>query len=214
MTCAALMLIQHHPAEGPGEIANWAAARGITLQIFRADLQQLPLASNAALILLGGPYSAHSELAWLQQERTWLRACLDLGAPVWAICLGAQLLALALGGEVESMPQDECGWCEIRFSDGQTLEVLAWHEDRFLPPAGVPLLAQSKLCRQQMAQYSQQRIGLQFHPEWNASSVAELNDFFGAASPLPRDVDHQRFARVAEWLHQQLDRWLQASEPA
>ena len=204
-----LAVLQHHPAEGPGEIANWAAKRSLALQIWRADLNELPPVSNAALILLGGPFSAHAELPWLQRERAWLAQCLTAGAPIFAICLGAQLLTLAHGGRVEPMARPETGWCSITLPAGERLEVLAWHEDQCLPAAETEILAHSVQCRQQILRFSPGRVGLQFHPEWNAASVAELNAFFGADSPLPREEgqDQARHASVAQWLHRQLDVW-------
>lgn len=204
-----LAVLQHHPAEGPGEIANWANQRQVNLQIFRADLNELPRVSNAPLILLGGPYSAHAELPWLQRERAWLAQCLTAGAPVFAICLGAQLLTLAHGGRVEPMACAETGWCTITLPAGEQLEVLTWHEDQCLPTPETEILAHGMQCEQQMLRFSPGRIGLQFHPEWNAASVAELNTCFGDESPLPRhgEQDPARHACVAQWLQRQLDAW-------
>jgi GMP synthase-like glutamine amidotransferase len=92
-----LNLIQHHPAEGPGAIADWAQSRGLTLNLYRADLGQLPPVGAAPVIMLGGPYESNAGPAWLEAERQWLAGSLAEGAAVFAICLGAQLLALALG---------------------------------------------------------------------------------------------------------------------
>src|SRR5471032_3071645 len=64
-----LNLIQHHPAEGPGEVARWAEERGLSLQIFRADLGQLPPVSGAPVVLLGGPYESNGGPSWLEAER-------------------------------------------------------------------------------------------------------------------------------------------------
>ena len=138
-----LNLIQHHPAEGPGAIALWAESRGLTLNVFRADLGQLPPVSAAPVILLGGPYEANAGPAWLETERQWLAASLDQGAAVFAICLGAQLLALSLGGNVRRMDRMETGWTPVTFVDGQTLKVLEWHEDAIDLPPNAQLLASS-----------------------------------------------------------------------
>ena len=74
-----LNLIQHHPAEGPGAIDDWAESRGLTLRIFRADLGQLPEVSAAPVIILGGPYESNAGPQWLAQERKWLAASLASG---------------------------------------------------------------------------------------------------------------------------------------
>jgi GMP synthase-like glutamine amidotransferase len=203
-----LNLIQHHPAEGPGAIADWARSRGLTLNLFRADLGQLPPMDAAPVILLGGPYESNAGPLWLEAERQWLAGSLAEGAAVFAICLGAQLLALALGGSVRRMAENETGWTTITFADGKTLKVLEWHEDAIDLPPRAQLLASSASCQQQMYSVGPTRVGLQFHPEWNAGSVAALNAYFSEESPLPRGPqDKADFARVAEWLGATLDEW-------
>ena len=212
-----LNLLQHHPAEGPGEIARWAEERGVSLAVFRADLGQLPPVGSAPVVLLGGPYESNAGPAWLQSEREWLAASLALNAPVFAICLGAQLLALSLGGKVERMPATETGWTAVQFDDGQTLEVLEWHEDTFSLPPGATRHAFSANCGQQMFSHGPQRIGLQFHPEWNAESVITLNQYFADESPLPRTIDPQQLqahANVALWLRTTLNGWWAAATGA
>jgi GMP synthase (glutamine-hydrolysing) len=203
-----LNLIQHHPAEGPGAIAAWAGSRGLTLNVFRADLGQLPPVSAQPLILLGGPYESNAGPAWLDAERQWLAGCLDQGAAVFAICLGAQLLALSLGGNVRRMDRTETGWTPVCFADGQVLKVLEWHEDAIDLPPGAQLLASSDQCAQQMYRAGPARVGLQFHPEWNVEAVATLNTHFGEESPLPRgEPDNAAHAAVFQWLQATLDEW-------
>lgn len=203
-----LNLIQHHPAEGPGAIAIWAESRGLALNVFRADLGQLPSVSADPVILLGGPYESNAGPAWLEAERQWLRGSLDQDAAVFAICLGAQLLALSLGGNVRRMDRTETGWTTVSFIDGQTLKVLEWHEDAIDLPPAAQLLASSEHCVQQMYRAGPARLGLQFHPEWNAESVAMLNAHFGDESPLPRgSQETEAYAAVAAWLEATLDEW-------
>jgi GMP synthase-like glutamine amidotransferase len=207
-----LNLIQHHPAEGPGAIALWAAARGLALKVFRADLGQLPPVGSAPVILLGGPYESSAGPQWLAEERQWLAESLALDAPVFAICLGAQLLALSLGAKVRRMPRPETGWTTLTFADGQSLQVLEWHEDTFDLPPHARCLASSAQCEQQMYRVSATRVGLQFHPEWNAESVATLNAHFGEESPLPRNQDDSAaYLQVFDWLQATLDDWWKAS---
>lgn len=207
-----LNLIQHHPAEGPGAIAEWAELRGLPLNVFRADLGQLPPVSTQPLIVLGGPYESNAGPVWLEAERQWLAGCLDRGAAVFAICLGAQLLALGLGGNVRRMDRTETGWTSVTFADGQELKVLEWHEDAIDLPPGAQLLASSDQCEQQMYRVGPARVGLQFHPEWNAESVATLNAHFADESPLPRgEPDSAAHAAVLDWLQATLDKWWAAS---
>jgi GMP synthase-like glutamine amidotransferase len=206
----AFAVIQHHPAEGPGELQGWADARGIQLVIYRADLGQLPETCSAPVILLGGPYPALTGPAWLEGERQWLREVLALGAPVFGICLGAQMLALTLGGTMHQMKTPETGWSTVRFGNGEQLEVLQWHDDHFSIPLAATLLASNGFCPQ-MYSSGGTRVGMQFHPEWNADSIRELNAFFGKESPLTTVHDASKFARLSAWLHIQMDNWIRLS---
>ena len=202
-----LIVMQHHPAEGVGEIAVWAQRRDVALEVHRADLGQIPAVTHHPCLLLGGPYAVNHAPAWLEHERTWLRERIVDEVPVFGICLGAQLLADALGAKIQTMDQAETGWTGIDFSDGSALDALQWHEDSFTLPPGARLLARSERCAQQMFALGTRYLGVQFHPEWNAALVDQLNAHFGNESPLPRHVDEARFARMAKWLDQQLDEW-------
>jgi GMP synthase-like glutamine amidotransferase len=160
------------------------------------------------VVLLGGPYESNAGPAWLETERQWLAGSLAEGAAVFAICLGAQLLALSLGGNVRRMALTETGWTSVTFADGRKLKVLEWHEDAIDLPPDALLLASSDRCAQQMYCVGPTRVGLQFHPEWNAQSVATLNAHFGEESPLPREPqDSADYAAVFDWLQTTLDAW-------
>jgi GMP synthase-like glutamine amidotransferase len=88
------------------------------------------------------------------------------------------------------------------------LKVLEWHEDAIDLPPDALLLASSDRCAQQMYCVGPTRVGLQFHPEWNAQSVATLNAHFGEESPLPREPqDSADYAAVFDWLQTTLDAW-------
>lgn len=202
-----LIVLQHHPAEGVGEIAAWAERRHVLLEIHRADLGELPADALAPCLLLGGPYAVNDAPPWLQRESQWLRERIADEVPVFAICLGAQLLAAALGASIQRMRQPETGWTRIDFTAGGTLDALQWHADSFTLPPGARSMALSAHCPQQMFAHGTRHVGVQFHPEWNTATVARLNAHFGDDSPLPRNADVARHARMAHWLGQQLDEW-------
>ncbi|HTD29736.1 MAG TPA: type 1 glutamine amidotransferase [Xanthomonadaceae bacterium] len=204
-----LTVVQHHPAEGVGEIGVWAMRNGIALGIYRADLGDLPNHDVGHCVLLGGPYGVNAPPDWLQTEKNWLRARIEHQTPVLGICLGSQLLAEALAGRVHGLDRPETGWTRIDFGDGGQLDALQWHEDAFTLPPGAESLARSTGCPQQMFRFGT-HIGIQFHPEWNADLVAELNAHFGDASPLPRNADVERHNAVTNWFHPILDAWWNA----
>ena len=159
--------------------------------------------------------TANAGPAWLEAERQWLAGCLEQSAALFAICLGAQLLALSLGGQVRRMATTETGWTAVNFADGAALKVLEWHEDAIDLPPDARLLASSAICAEQMYDVGPTRVGLQFHPEWNAQSVAELNVHFADESPLPRNQDHSAaYRQVYDWLQVTLDQWHLAANAA
>lgn len=201
-----LTVVQHHPAEGTGGIADWAASRGIALDVVRADLGELPGEDCMRVVLLGGPAGVDDDVPWVREERRWLRA-LSPDAAIVGICLGAQLLADASGGRVHRLPVPEAGWTAIDFEDGATFEFLEWHSDTYTLPPGAQRLAGSAGCAQQMYMIGPRRIGMQFHPEWNAASVAALHAAFGDECPLAVDVDERKHARVQAWLESVMDDW-------
>jgi GMP synthase-like glutamine amidotransferase len=218
-----LTIIQHHPAEHCGDIAAWAKARGVVLDVCRADLAQLPvLSGEQPVLLLGGPYpldavpEAPNALGWLYAEQEWLARIVAQQTPIFGICLGAQLLCIARGGRVSFMPAAETGWTTMTLSGGGQIDALQWHEDECALPEDARIMGKSEHCAAQYFAFDAGRhIGLQFHPEWNAALVAELNAYFKAESPLPKGdeiVDAaKRFATIRTWFWELLDAWWAAA---
>lgn len=133
----------------------------------------------AAIIAMGG--NAH---AWdadrvpaLRDERLLLREAVGLGVPVFGICLGGQLLASAVGGDVRAAERPEIGWLEIAPTENagddpvfgvleQAVGVYQWHSDVFEPPTGASVLARSAASPNQAFRVDRaQAWGIQFHPE-------------------------------------------------
>ena len=206
---ARIAVLRHHAAEGPGRLADWAAARGHAIEeIAPADAPCPDLRTGFdALVLLGGPCSVLEPPAWLRVEQMRLAQWVAQDRPVLGICLGAQLLARALGAEVHVLATPETGWTPVTFASGETLDVLQWHGDGFSIPPGARALAASGAWPAQMFERGAHCVGIQFHPEWDERSVRAIEQAFGADSPLPRVDDPTRHARVAHWFEQLLDTW-------
>jgi GMP synthase (glutamine-hydrolysing) len=189
-------VLQHVPFEGPGLIAVQAQAHGIELDqrhLYREDA--LPnLEELAGLVVLGGPMGVgdteqHPHLAG---EINLLTEAVAAGMPILGVCLGAQLLACALGGEVSPMGSTEVGIGSVALTtagehdgvlgpSGRLLPVLHWHDDTFTIPPGAELLASSDRCVNQ-AFRAGRAFGLQFHVELDAGLVASMRPH------LPREV--------------------------
>ncbi|RMX05755.1 type 1 glutamine amidotransferase [Corticibacter populi] len=177
-------VLQHVPFEGLGSIAAWAKAHqaSVTTTPFFEAAAPLPEpASFDALIALGGPMSVNDQdsLPWLLAEQQLIRTCIEMRKPVLGICLGAQLMAAALGARVRAGAHREIGWFPIQACDGgpgtfrfpEQLEVFHWHGETFDLPDGAGLLATSAACRHQAFQIGPRALGLQFHLETTPDSA-------------------------------------------
>jgi len=115
------VVLQHVPFEGPGLITPAIERVGGRIEVRRMDLGD-PVPSTdevAGLVVMGGPMGALDDAAHphLAAERDVLRACVEQKVPVLAVCLGAQLLAAALGSRVFQGPQPEVGLGIVALTD-------------------------------------------------------------------------------------------------
>lgn len=185
--------LQHVQAEGPAYIAEWLGAGGHELTITRLyEGEALPDPSSVdLLVVMGGPMGANDDatVPWLADEVAFIREAIDLGARVLGVCLGAQLVARALGAAVRANPEPEIGWFPVRavpngaggvFTFPAELPVFHWHGDTFDLPDGAVRLASSDACVNQAFQYGDRVIGLQCHLEVTPVAVAGMVHVFGS----------------------------------
>ena len=179
-------VFQHVPFEDLGSIRDWLNDRGAEIRytrFFAGD--PLPvLEETDMLIAMGGPMSVNDELAlpWLKAEKQAVRDAIAMEVPVLGVCLGAQLIASALGARVYPNPVKEIGWFPIQsvhekesaFSFPSESTVFHWHGETFELPPGAIQLARAVPCEQQAFQYSRHVLGLQFHLEMTADGVRAL----------------------------------------
>lgn len=134
-----------------------------------------------AVVFFGAIWSVHdtATIPWITDEIRYARSLIDSGVPTLGICFGGQMLAAAVGGQVERAPIPEIGWLAVAADTAagpglidtalidtpliDTGPWLSWHFDRFTVPAHVPVVARSALANQ--AFVSGRTLGLQFHPE-------------------------------------------------
>jgi GMP synthase-like glutamine amidotransferase len=164
-------VVQHVAFEGPGLISLEAHSRGMLLAVTRRDRgDPLPPVDEVdGLIMMGGPMGADE----VRDEWPLIAAAVRRGLPVLGVCLGAQVLAAALGGRVYRGPHPEVGHGSVRvLTDdpvlgpvGGVLPVFHWHHDTFELPPGAVHLAASDLYEHQAFRFGPLAYGLQFHVE-------------------------------------------------
>lgn len=185
--------LQHVSFEGLGSIEGWLKKSGYTNSFTRFyECDSLPDPSSLQLlIILGGPMSVNDEHEhpWLVREKAFIRECIEAGVPTLGICLGAQLIANALGAKVYRNVLPEIGWFPVlgsptalvtSFEFPQTTTVFHWHGETFDLPDGALHLAKSSACRNQAFQFGESVIGIQFHLEMTPKTVRTLINACGA----------------------------------
>lgn len=179
---------QHEPFEGPAAVAGWASSRGHTMSghhLYRGEALPEHDAVDM-LVLMGGGMSVNDTdtLSWLTPELVFITQTLAAGKPVFGVCLGAQLIARALGARVYPGKEKEIGWFETTRVAGDLLPErftpLHWHGETFDLPDGAERLAQTPACANQVMRVGPRVIGVQFHLESTPESVAALCDGAGA----------------------------------
>jgi GMP synthase (glutamine-hydrolysing) len=170
-----LLVVQHAPWEGPHRILGAFEDREIvTSHPLEGD--DLPGPGEVAgAVFMGGPMSVEDT----EGEREWLAAAIEAGLPILGVCLGAQLIACALGAEVEPSAEPEIGFATIRIRDpadpvvgplAPDAPVLHWHGEAFDLPAGAELLAWSAQTPVQAFRFAN-AWGLLFHAEADGALV-------------------------------------------
>jgi GMP synthase-like glutamine amidotransferase len=175
MTSRRALVLEHEPDAPAALLAEWAADRGVPIEVVPAGAPIPDPAGRPFVVALGSEASAYDDaVPWLPAERTALDRALAAGVPVLGICFGAQHLARALGGTVGPAVRPEVGWMAIETFDPAVVPPgpwLQWHRDAFTVPPGAELLAQSEVSPQAFRHGP--HLGVQFHPEVTAAVVAD-----------------------------------------
>lgn len=186
--------IQHAPFETPGVILDWAAENGHRLTktfVYSADKNESafpPLEDFDWLIIMGGAMNVYEDgmYPWLGPEKAFIKKAAEAGKTILGLCLGAQLLAVVLGGEVTQNAEKEIGWFPVTLTPAalklphfsllpEKPVVFQWHGDTFsvLPPGAV-LLAEGGVCENQAFMYGKKIFAFQFHWENTAGTIEEF----------------------------------------
>jgi GMP synthase-like glutamine amidotransferase len=183
--------LQHVPFEGLAGLEPLLRAAGHEIAVTRLFAGESLPSPEALdwLVVLGGPMSVHDESshAWLAPEKQLVRRCIERGRTVLGICLGAQLVAEALGAAVTRNREKEIGWFPIervagaeasRFGRALPPSAVAfhWHGETFGLPPGAIHLARSEACECQAFAFGDRVLALQFHLETTPAAALALVD--------------------------------------
>ena len=182
------LVLQHIACEPPGVYEDVLNELGAT--IHRVELDEgdgLPdWRQFDAIVAMGGPMSVNDEeeLPWLRAEKVLIAEAVRADVPFFGACLGSQLLAASLGGEVEPGPAPEVGILPVFLTEAakadpvfgslpQALTTLQWHGDTFSLPEGAVLLASSPAYPNQAFRWGRSSYAVQFHLEVSREMAEE-----------------------------------------
>jgi GMP synthase (glutamine-hydrolysing) len=180
-------VIRHLAFEDLGSLAEALNQQDYVITYVEAGLDSVagidPLSPDL-VVILGGPIGAYDvqDYPFLVDELRLLESRLKADIPTLGICLGAQLMARALGAKVYPGPYKEIGWSALDLSNegmhsslahlaAEHTSVLHWHGDTFDLPIGSTHLASSSKYQNQAFSWGKSGLGLQFHPEVTAGNL-------------------------------------------
>ena len=220
--------LQHVPFEGLGSMEDYFRDKGHELSstaLYAGDALP-PVDTMDWLIVMGGPMGIddHDEYPWLRAEREFIRRAIEAGKNVLGICLGAQLIAEAMGARVTGNAHREIGWFPIVRSREALNTILGpvlpeqsdafhWHGDTFDLPWGAIPIASSEACRNQAFAVDNRIFGFQFHLETTAvtarSLIEHCRDELDGSSYVQSEEEmmenEDRFDRINETMYSVLE---------
>lgn len=223
-----ILVVVHQAHSSAGRVGERLQKRGYGLDVRRPALgDKLPetLDNHAGVAVFGGPMSVNDPLPFIRTEINLIENALAAKTPLLGICLGAQMMARALGAQVKPHHEgeNEIGYYPLsptKAGSGMLSwpsHVYHWHSEGFDLPHGADLLATGATFPNQAFRYGNAAYGLQFHPEvtrdmmcmWTERGASHLTRR-GAQPGLAHLEGWARYdSAVCQWLDAFLDRWLE-----
>lgn len=217
-----IVAITHAETSKGGLIPGWLRDAGheVTDWSFRETGEEPPANSFDAIVVFGGGMNIGEEdiYPWLATEQDFIRRYVGSSTPMLGICLGAQMMALALDAEVTKLPEPEFGWHQVELTAAgirdpllssfpEQFKALQWHRYSFAIPDRCEALATSALCNQAF-RAGEHQWGVQFHPEagieqagvWlTKDSLVPGQGYLHETGRTLEEVRADIEANVAEW---------------
>ncbi|MCW8901717.1 MAG: type 1 glutamine amidotransferase [Gammaproteobacteria bacterium] len=184
-------IFRHVACEGPGYLGTFLEQHNIPYEVICID-EGVTVPQNlediSGLIFMGGGMNVTDPLQWISDEKKLIKKAINQNIPVLGICLGAQLMSTALGGEITHDPNMEIGWhAVVKDTENQNSEWLKnlpenfipfhWHADTFSIPDEATVLLHSK-CRINQAFAIKNSLAIQFHVEMTVEMVKQWSHLF------------------------------------
>lgn len=210
------LIIQHEASTPPGSTIEWLDKNNISYQIHFFNIGDIDKTQKFDLLIIcGGSANVDQEALhpWLISEKEYIRSSIAEGIKIVGLCLGGQLLAEALGGNVFKAPIWEVGWQKVRLLDSNSdMTVFQWHGYQFTTPPGSQKIAESAGCSHQAFTHGKNIIAFQFHPEstvkWVEECAAdpdlpEVDTYVQSKAAMIEGMSHQPF--MQKWYFEKLD---------
>ncbi|HET8910237.1 MAG TPA: type 1 glutamine amidotransferase [Ktedonobacteraceae bacterium] len=174
-----VLILQHCWDDPPGLLLEILNEHTIASELTDVESESVPDVTNyQALIIMGGPQHApdDQQYPYLKKEIKQIRRAIQADLPILGICLGAQLLSLALGGIVQEHHTPELGFYRVELTENGKADPLFqglpgyqqiyhWHSDVFSLPTEAIHLATNQNAENQAFRYGKWAYGLQYHME-------------------------------------------------
>ena len=227
-----VLLVLHQATSDPGRVGEPIRTRGFELDMrIPAIGEPLPktLKDHAAAVIFGGPMSANDDHEeFIREETKLIDLILKSETPYLGICLGAQIMARALGARVAEHEEGlrEIGYYQLTPTDEgrhlfkNPMMAYQWHREGFEVPNGGVLLASGDFFPNQAYKVGANAYGIQFHPEvteamnrrWATKTAHMLTDPGTQSKETQLEGRRKYDAEMSNWLDRFLDNWLPPHE--
>ncbi|HAM51265.1 MAG TPA: amidotransferase [Nitrospiraceae bacterium] len=191
-----VLILKNTPTEGPGTIEDFLREHKTHYRVVDCTKEAIPGTKDfTVLVMMGGPMSVNEEerYPYITREMELVREFISAGKKVFGVCLGAQIMAKALGAKVYVGPKKEIGWYDIELTEQglrdhsmkklavhpgaddvrKTFRVFHWHGETFDIPENAVKLARSALYPNQAFRYGNTSYAFQFHIEVGKAMIYE-----------------------------------------
>lgn len=188
-----ILIFTHADCEPPGYYTQLLKSLGLAYRqtcLLVGKSSDINPENYSGLVFMGGPGNVNQPEDWMILEIAIIHKALKQNVPVLGICLGAQMLCLAMGGKVRQGSSVEVGWHQVELTRKglehplfsrlpMQFNTFHWHAHHCIPPQGIPVLASSE-CTECQAFAFGKNLALQFHLEMDVNTIKTLISLYSS----------------------------------